>query len=903
MVINLPTGSSLFLNIFLITTVHQNFDAYALGLNNSQKQEWTKVKGRFREITFNEPVEQLLYLASENKKESSLIKKYSRNISKSIELIIESKSFNVNEKYVKSIAQKLFPLDIISAYVLTKSLQKYGQNERSLFSFLESTDHTGLSQHEKIKNGFYGIPEVYEFLIFNYFAFLNSKYNPDFSGWKSIKIALEKAESAFDVELNSALKIIKIIGLLNINSQAGANLSKEFLIEYCDTCTEIKKSSAIIDELIKKKIIIFRNYNKRFAFFEGTDLDIEIALIEASGKVDDVTDVVTLLNKYYQLPPIIAKKSLYLTGTPRLFEYKISSSPINDIPSGDIDGYINLVFSEKNLISEIKAHSLENKEAVIYCYYKNSKSIKDLLFEIEKTKKVIEENSDDKVAIRELNNIILHQQNLLTHKILNNFSTNRSEVCWIYNGEILTFKNKRVFNSKLSEICDNVYFKAPVLNNELVNKHKISGSIHSAKRNYLKALVNNWDKPQLDFPKDNFPPEKTIYLTLLENNNITLYSDKIISSIKPNDINKFDLLWEVSISFLDSAKVSKRSITEFIDILSKRPFKLKQGLIDFWVPTFLFIKRDDFALFDKTSYIPNISENVLDLIGKNPDHYEIKSFSIDGVKLDIFNSYRLIINKESKEKLSNSSFIETIKPFLTFYKDLPEYTKNTTRLSEGASSIRNVIANSKDPEKTFFEEFPNALGYSINQIQQSNANLNEYIKKLQSAIKELRTAYDELQNRFESYIVNEIIGQEQNFEEYKESLQKRYSNLKKHMLLHKQKVFVQRLDSKIEDKKAWLNSIAQALVNIPLEKFKDEDELVVYDNLKSIILELDNLTAISNSNFKEDIEEVFDLQINSFVDGLSKQLVRLPKNKKKEINKIQESLKDHLSDDKSLNIA
>jgi DNA replication protein DnaC len=39
-------------NIILITTVHQNFDAYAFGLNNSQRHEWSKVKGRFREITF-----------------------------------------------------------------------------------------------------------------------------------------------------------------------------------------------------------------------------------------------------------------------------------------------------------------------------------------------------------------------------------------------------------------------------------------------------------------------------------------------------------------------------------------------------------------------------------------------------------------------------------------------------------------------------------------------------------------------------------------------------------------------------------------------------------------------------------------------------------------------------------
>ena len=53
-------------NIILITTVHQSFESYAYSLNSSQKQEWIKVKGRFREITFNEPVEQLLFLASEH---------------------------------------------------------------------------------------------------------------------------------------------------------------------------------------------------------------------------------------------------------------------------------------------------------------------------------------------------------------------------------------------------------------------------------------------------------------------------------------------------------------------------------------------------------------------------------------------------------------------------------------------------------------------------------------------------------------------------------------------------------------------------------------------------------------------------------------------------------------------
>ena len=891
------------LNIVLFTTVHQNFDAYALGLSQSQKQEWTKVKGRFREVTFNEPVEQLLFLASEHLTERPSTKKFHRDISKANDLLIKSKAFNVNEDYISEIAEKLFPLDAISSYVLTLSLQKYGQNERSLFSFLESTDHTGLYQHIQTKEGFYNIADVYEYLIFNYYSFLNSRYNPDFSSWKSIKIALEKVESAFDNNIGGYLKIIKTIGLLNINSLAGATLDKPFLISYAEKCLGIKDAAELITNLEKKNIILFRNYSKRYVLFEGTDLDIQSALIEAGGKVDDVTDVATTLNKYYQLPPIVAKKAMYETGTPRLFEYQISSYPSNSIAEGEIDGFINLIFNEKNILNEVKQNSAKSEEAILYCYYKNSKEIKELLFEIEKTKRVINENGDDKVAIRELNNIVIHQQNLLTHKILNNFYGIKSEVAWFFKGEKLSIKNRKEFNKMLSKICGQVYSHAPVFNNELVNKHKISSSIHTAKRNYFKALVYNWDKPQLGFPTDKFPPEKTIYLSLLENNGITLFADNKNQNPKPNSTNKFDLLWKLSLQFLESAKVSKRKVSEFIDLLKQRPFKLKQGVIDFWIPSFLFIKRDDFALFGAQGYIPFITDEVLDLMGKNPSEFEIKSFDIAGVKLDIFNSYRLFLNQDVKEKLSNSNFIETIKPFLTFYKDLPDYSKKTERLSKEAVGVRKAIALSKDPEKTFFEDFPTALGFSIDAIRTSQQALQEYVVQLQNAVKEIRTCYDALLDRIELFIQLDIVGEEIPFEEYKPQLQNRFNKLRRHLLQPAQKVFVQRLDSHIEDRNAWINSLVQALINKTLEKIGDEDEVLIADKFKSMILELDSLTSLSKTDFKEEEEDIFDLQINSFLDGMSKKTVRLPNNKKEQVSVLQSKLKKNLLKDPSLNIA
>jgi hypothetical protein len=891
-------------NIILITTVHQNFDAYAYSLTVQQKQEWTKVKGRFREITFNEPVEQLLFLASEHLSFIKHTPDAKKNIDKSIELFVKSKVSNTSSKYLNEIAIRLYPLDIFSANIITSSLQKYGQNERSLFSFLESTDETGISKHLEGDVAFFHIAKVYDYLTYNFYTFINSRYNPDFAAWKAVMNGLDEVERAFDKDINIYSNIIKVIGLLNISASSGAVIDKVFLSNYLKLCVEIKTPELFIEELEKKRIILYRNYSKRYILFEGTDLDIQTALIEAANKVSDVTDISTLINKYYQLPPIIAKEISYLNGTPRLFEYKISEYPISDVPSGEIDGFVNLIFNDKIKVEEIVEDSSKASEAILFCYYKNSKLIKNLLFEIEKTRKVIEENEGDKVAVRELNNIVTHQQNLLNHKILNNFNSNNKEVIWIYKGKIVNVNSKKEFNQKLSQICTDVYSKTPIFNNELVNKHKISTSIHTAKKNYFKALCYSWNKPDLDFPNDKFPPEKTIYLSLLKENGIELFSDNIKNEIKVNSKNGFNHLWAVSQKFLDSAKVSRRNLSELNLLLSQKPYKLKQGLIDFWLPSFLFINRDNFALFNDSSYIPVINEEVLELLSKNPEQYEIKTFGIEGVKLDIFNSYRLFLNQNSKDVITNSSFIETIKPFLVFYKGLPEYSKITKRFdNKDAIRIREAIANSKDPEQTFFEDFPAALGTSIEKLQKSKTELKVYTIKLQEAIKSLRTSFDELINRVEKFIQEEIVSENIPFEEYKAQLQNRYKKLRRHLLLPAQRTFVQRLDSQLDDKTAWLNSLTQALTGNTLEKLKDEDEIIIKDKFKEMILELDNLTNISKADYSEDKEDIVSLEINSFFEKAKKTLVRLPKNKKNEVNAIKTKIESILSKDKTLNIA
>jgi len=890
-------------NIVLITTVHQSLESYAYSLSKTQQQEWTKVKGRFREITFNEPVEQLLYLASEYVAEHFESKTSKSEIDKCLKLTTATKAFNFNKDYLKEIASKLYPLDILSANILTLSLQKYGQNERSLFSFLESSDHTGLAKFNKQENPFYNLSNVYDYLNFNFYSFLTSKYNPDFSAWSSIRSSIEEVERAFDSNINDYIKAVKTIGLLNIFSASGSVLDLNFFVDYLKTACGVADAKDIIKNLETKNIIRYRSHSRRFILFEGTDLDIQTALIEAGNKISEVVDISTLLNKHIQFSPVFAKQYSFFTGTPRYFEFIISDYPIQKIPEGEIDGFVNLVFNGKLKESDIQNKSKLQEEAVIYCFFKNSTEIKNLLFEIEKIQKVLEENKEDKVAKRELENIIESQIRLLNHFITESIFSGSKEVKWFFNGDEKKIADKKNFNKLLSQVCSIVYDATPVFKNELVNKHKISSSIHTAKRNYFKALANNWDKENLGFEDSKFPPEKTIYLSLLKENGISPIRENSLDVISIDNNSTFNRLWRASEDFLESAKTEQLRISELSEMLSKRPFKLKQGFIDFWVPTFLFLKRDDFAIFNDESYIPNLSEENLELIAKYPEKYSIKTFDIEGVKLDVFNSYRTFLNQSTEKKFDNNSFIETIKPFIVFYKQLPEYSKNTKRLSPTAIKIRQAIATSKDPEETFFEAFPNALGITLSTLQKDKSKLQSYTTNLQDAVRELRTSYDELINRFEEFICNEFVGKSVDFEEYKEFLQKRFAKLKKHMLLSNQKTFVQRIDSPLDDRKAWLNSIAQAVSGKTLEIFSDEDEILLYEKFKAMILELDSLTKISKTDIDESKEEVIGVKIDSFFSKIDPKVVRVPKNKSKEIEQLKNELRNKLGKDNTSNIA
>ena len=638
--VNLPSR-----NVILITTLHQNFGAYAYKLSETQRNEWLKVKGRFKELVFAEPVEQLLFLAAESLTKSKAITDNAKENFLEI-FSLAKKSKIISESSTLRTSKMLYPLDAISASCLTLAIQRYGQNERTLFSFLHDTTSNSINSFIPNDTTTYNLSVVYDYIIYNFYTVL-AETNIDSTNWRAIRVAIERVESGIISKnyIEDALKIVKTIGLLNLFYN-GILVDIAFLEIYASKALGIKNPTSIIEKLTTNKIIRFAAYKSQFILFEGTDINIEDELYKAATIVP-VPKLIAAEIAPYVKKTVVASASYYKTGTPRYFQFVVSNEPYDVEPTGDEDGFVNLIFpleeDVKNRMIELSSNS---GKAIVYTYFEDTESIVKHLYEIKKLQYLLENIVlKDRIAKEEILKQQAFEKQLLNDTIDNCVEMMNDHVKWYFNGKEQVIKCRKDFNKLLSTVCETVYYKTPIIRNELFNKHKISSAISLARVNLLDAMIGHWQEEDFGFSSTQYPPERTIYNTLFKSTGIHRQNDEGLWILGEPITPELQSLWTVCSDFLEKSKEKALKLTDLVKMLKMRPFKLKQGVIDFWLPIFLFIKQQEFALYNGETFILNINKELFELLQKRLNDFTIKAFDVSGIKLELFNKYREFLNK------------------------------------------------------------------------------------------------------------------------------------------------------------------------------------------------------------------------------------------------------------------
>ncbi|WP_044110555.1 hypothetical protein [Xylanibacter brevis] len=845
-------------NVLLLTTLHQNFSAYSRKLTAEQKNEWTKVKGRFQEVVFAEPIEQLLFLAAEHISAEYRYKVTDSYFHKIYHLAVERKF--ISSDFTFETASKLYPMDTFAAYAVTRAIQRYGQNERSLFTFLNAKGAHSITAFIPKKNETYSLAEVYDYIVNSFHSYLND-VNNDSTGWSAIRLSIERVEGgdwADSDQMLDAIKMVKAVGLLNLFGNAGFTMTQADMADYATMALGIEYASTLLHELIRQKIIRYAEYKKRLILFEGTDINIEQEMINAGLVVPKPVNYVDDLRSFFNNRVSPVKAYYYHRGTPRYFEYQLLSQPQDIVPVGDVDGYVQMIFATTDKqYKELVEFSRNCEHAIIFAYFNNTDELVAHVHNIQKYRYIVEKvlvDKSDRVALKEIVQLMEYEKTLLNKALSESLFSYSEDVVWLYKGEEKDINSQRDFNKLLSVVCEDVYSLTPIINNELFNKHKLSSNISGAKAKYLQALLDNSNKTDLGFEQDKFPPEKTIYYSLLRNTGLHINGE--FNDAPTNDDIKS--LWDACEEFLNSTREKARKLSELVKKLTAQPYKIKDGVLEFWLPTYLFIKRQDYSLYGENGqYIPNFNLELLDLMKKHIGEFKIKAYAVDGVKLQLFNQYRKFLNLGDNRSIKGGAFIETIKPFLFFYnRQLNDYAKHTKSLPhEETIKFREVLARAKDPEKAFLEDLPEALGYDDDKLKDKDA-VQDYCYVIQRAVRELRGCYNQLIDRIEENLIESLGLKSGEYAEYVQEIQQRLSKVKPHLLNPRQKEFYQHAIAQFDNRTEWYQSVCFAVLGSPLERMTDDQEPKLHDDIVYLFKECEQKAVLSESlNYKIDEKE------------------------------------------------
>ncbi|MEP2688870.1 hypothetical protein [Maribacter dokdonensis] len=888
---------------YFIITLHQNFSSYGNNLSNQDKLEWEKVKGRFVDLVFNEPVEQLIYFASKKLKEFSIPEKVESDFKRLLNLIQTSKLVSHNKVVNEDLSNSLYPLDWLSSNVLVNSLQRYGQNERSLFSFLnDDTDYS----IKKLKEDFYPVSNVYDYLVNTLPSEINSSDNPHRAQWLTTFRALERAELVFEEEYQLVSEVIKTIGLVNIFSKTGGLFDKDFISNYFKL-TRGKNVTHILDKLESAGIIRFYKHSNKINFLEGTDLDLEQELIAVSKEINPDFSIANEIKTLVDLPVLLVKRYSFETGTRRFFEYRVFDS-YNDSSKaeGIVDGYINLVFDDIKA-SLIKKKSKDNSSN-IFVLYKNSAQIRNEVLMIIKFDRLLQKHQEDRNALKLLNEERRFHLQQLENLVINQLFYNDKNI-WINDGKTEPIVSKHKLYEWLTEICYEIYEKTPIFNNELINKEYLSAPINTARKYLIRSLLENEHLENLDFPEDKFPPHKAIYISLLKETGIHQKNKNLgyFELNKPRKESNLYNLWIESETFLSSSLSNKRNLLEFYELLEQKPYKLKKGFIHFWVPVFLIAKKEDYGLFHANGgFIPFLTEDTIDLIHKKPQDFLIKSYDVSGLKVNLLESYKELVQiGDSASSGTQSTFLSIFGNFLRFQRGLNNYSLKTDKLSSKATKLREAIIASKDPEDALFNLFPSALGFHSLAIREDLEVLNSFTDHIQDAIREIRNAYDELLNRVERVIIDSFYCSSIDFEIYKNEIESKISEINPSTLGKVQSVYYKRLISPLDDRTSWIKSVADVALGKGLEDLLDEEEPLLIANLKDLSLGLIKAAEIRNFNNSSNKGTLYSIRFfgetGEFVDdrlvvntNVSKEFAAIKNKVKETISNLDEAKRKEL---------
>ncbi len=846
--------------IHLVGLLHQGIVEYAEKLSSTAQKEWQKVGERFGQIEFKQPLGQVATLVSaalrvnENAKE---LRPWKVSAKEAMTAAVDLGLFGPapGKAELIRLAPSLYPLHPTVIPVLSKFFRRFGQNERSLFSFLLSAEPYALrafADQSASTDTAFRLADFYDFVAYNFAHRLGTQSYR--SHWNHIDAVVRSAVE----EDQETQAILKTVGILNVLQEPELYPTFDVVALALGHPTDLEKR---LLKLCQRGILYNRGRLSGYSLWPHASVNLEQRFEAACETVTHSAPIATVVQARLDARPVVARRHYIQTGNLRSFDVRFltavefAGAETELQATHPSDGVIAVILCEsaaERAAAEKAARKRKHDSRLLIAISPPLESLASYSLNLERwlwVDRSTPELKDDRFASEEVDRQIKASTQALELRIQEyvgfrgtDTSNTSSAVAWYHQGKEpgALKRREQSLQEFLSSLCDDLFKLAPRVRNELVNRHAISSASAGARQRLFECMLHSADQPLLGLPEDRYPPEKSMYLSVLAAGGVHRERKGAWTlDFAPENDDPLHLrpALDAIIGKLEEVPDRRVPVSELYEMLRSEPFGVRDGLIPILLLTVFLVHETEIAVYEDNVFQPEVEENLMMRFARRWETFEFQLCRIQGVRKALINELAAVVDADKAE---SSKILSIVRPLYLFVAGLPDYSRHTDKLSPETLALRKAIEAAREPADLVFHEIPKALGFDPN--SKAKLNTTALAKKLGQSITELRRCFPELQNRMAATILKSF-RYEGTLANWRQAVADSAETVVVGLGDPEFRAFCLKLTDAENPEPEWLEALGSLLTRCPPSRWKDRDEVVFCERVEAFARQFERVLA------------------------------------------------------------
>ena len=748
----------------VIGVLHQAFEEYAHRLSHETRDEWAKIQGRFVDLVVDTAGEEQIELISRAIESSGSLPKGFSQLAATVAEFARRKRADKADR-LGSMLKACWPLHPVVACLLGPiSRRRFGQNQRSIFGFLNSVEQHGFQDflQQADDAALYRPERLWDYLRVNFEPSILA--SPDGHRWALAAEAIERCEAISDDSLHvGLLKTIAVIDLFKERSGLVANFD---ILKSCFPDVTPAKMKKTLLKLEKWSFTIFKKFLDAYAIYAGSDFDIDQAV---QAVLDETYEVdFAALKSLAGLQPVLAKRHYHETGALRWFdvgiipvseldEFTLSFEPEN----GEIGQFLLAVPTqgESEDVAEKTCRKVARRSSqwdIVIGVSSRSWPIIPLareMFALERISNEHPELAGDSIARREVSARLAALQDMLETDLHRAFNSAR----WFRKNLRPKRLRQAKLNSLASDLADKRFNASPKLHNELLNRQKPSGSASGAQNSLLQRMVMNVGEKRLGI--EGFSAEGGLFASTLEATKLYRRQGKQWRFIAPvegkDDPCRLAPLWNRASNHVMNNADRIVPVSELFDEWRKPPFGVRDGLMPILAVAFMLSYRDKLAVYRNGIFRARFDYIDAECLVNDAAAIQLRWMNLNKISRRLLSDMAEVVRTfDNLNELVYLEPIDVARGLVSVFDRLPRWTKRTMRLSGNAVHVREIFNRANDPNKFLVDDIPATLGEGM--LLTTDNDLKRVVEGIRRGLEELTQAYPAMLHRLRDIMLAEL---------------------------------------------------------------------------------------------------------------------------------------------------